>query len=123
MQKIIQLFPNLSRKELARTVGEPLRWTTPIGQYKVPSCMTLLMDELEAHGIVPLPAKQVKQAPGHPIPAFQEPPATAPITDTLAAVAPITLHQVPSQKERACGKAYLQTCHLFGRAFNLSGQL
>ena len=35
VQKIVQLFPNLSRKELARTVGEPLRWTTPIGQYKV----------------------------------------------------------------------------------------
>jgi len=30
VQEIVQLFLNLSRKELARTVCEHLRWTTPL---------------------------------------------------------------------------------------------
>jgi len=81
------------------------------------------MDELEAHGIVPLPAKQVEQAPGQPIPAFQKPPATVPLTDTLTTDAPITLQRVTSREERACWIAYLPTYHFFGRESNLSVQL
>lgn len=78
--------------------------------------MTLLVDDLEAHGMVPLPAKQVKQAPGQPIPAFQEPPATAPLTDTLAAVAPITTGDIKGEArvldslsaDLSCIWAYIQ---------------
>ena len=90
---------------------EHLSWTTPTGHNKIHSCLTLLT-ELEAHGIVTLPATRHKRAPGHPIPAFHEPPPTEPLTDTLAAVAPITLHRVVSKEERESWKAYLQT--LFG---------
>ena len=122
IQATVQTFPNLSRKELACTVCEHLSWTTPNGQYKVHSCLTLL-DKLEAHGAVTLPAKRIKKAPGHPIPMFQEPPATAPLTDTLVAVAPITLHRVTSTEERAKWKAYLQTYHYLGYKHPIGAQL
>ncbi|MFB3126374.1 MAG: IS4 family transposase, partial [Candidatus Acidiferrales bacterium] len=101
---------------------EHLSWTTPNGQYKVHSCLTLL-DKLEAHGAVTLPAKRIKKAPGHPIPMFQEPPATAPLTDTLVAIAPITLHRVTSTEERAKWKAYLQTYHYLGYKHPIGAQL
>ena len=101
-------------------MGEYLRWTTTIGQYKVPSCMTLLVDDLEAHGMVPLPAKQVKQAPGQPIPAFQKPPATPPLTDTLTAVAPITTGDIKGGARVL--DSLSPTYHLCGRTFNLSVQ-
>ncbi len=68
VQETVQLFPHLSRKELALTICEHLEWTTPKGQNKIHSCLTLLT-ELEAHGIVTLPAKRVKQAPGHSLPS------------------------------------------------------
>ena len=122
VQETVQLFPHLSRKELALTVCEHLAWTTPTGQNKIHSCLTLL-DKLEAHGIVTLPAKRVKQAPGHPIPAFHELPATPPLTATLAAVVPITLHRVTSPEERASWKAYLQTYHYLGYKHPIGAQL
>lgn len=122
VQATVQTFPNLSRKELARTVCEHLSWTTPNGQYKVHSCLTLL-DKLEAHGVVTLPTKRIKKTPGHPIPAFQEPPATAPLTNTLAAIAPITLHRVTSKEERESWKAYLQTYHYLGYKHPIGAQL
>jgi len=122
VQDTVQLFPHLSRKELALTVCEHLEWTTPTGQNKIHSCLTLL-EELEAHGIMTLPAKRVKQAPGHPIPAFKEPPATASLTDPLAAITPITLHRVTSTKERKSWKAYLQTYHYLGYKHPIGAQL
>ena len=122
VQETVQMFPNLSRKELALTICEHLHWTTPTGHNKVNSCLTLL-NELEAHGVVTLPATRVKQAPGHPIPAFHEPPATAPLTDTLAAIAPITLHRVTAKEERESWKAYLQTYHYLGYKHPMGAQL
>ena len=113
VQETVLRFKNLSRKELALTVCEHLRWTTPNGTYKVHSCLTLL-EGLEAHGVVTLPAKHVKKAPVQRIPTFEEHPAAPPINDTLASVAPITLQRVISKEERACWKAYLQTHHYLG---------
>ncbi len=122
IQETVLLFPNLSRKELALTVCEHLHWTTPTGQHKVNSCL-ILLKELEAHGVVSLPATRPKQASGHPLPAFPEPPSTAPLTDALAAIAPITLHRVVSQEERASWKAYLQTYHYLGYKHPIGAQL
>ncbi len=113
VQDTVETFPNLSRRELALTVCEHLKWTTPNGKNKINSCLTLL-GELEAHGILTLPAKIIKKAPVRRIPAFEEHPAAPPITDALASVAPITLHRVISKEDRECWKAYLQTHHYLG---------
>lgn len=113
VQETVQTFKNLSRKELALTLCEHLSWHTPNGKLKVNSCLTLL-EELESHGIVTLPAKRKTKAPARRIPAFDEHPKAPPINDTLDSVGPITLHRVTSKEDRECWKAYLQTYHYLG---------
>jgi len=122
VQATVQLFPRLSRKELARTVCEHLSWTTPTGQYKVHSCLTML-ESLEAYGIVSLPAKRIKKAPGQRLPAFETQPPAPPITDTLDALAPITLRRVRSKEDRAYWKAALHTHHYLGYTHPIGAQL
>lgn len=113
VQETVQTFKNLSRKELALTLCEHLSWKTPNGKLKVNSCLTLL-EELESHGVVTLPAKRKTKAPVRRIPAFDEHPEVRPINDTLDSVGPITLQRITSKEDRECWKAYLQTHHYLG---------
>lgn len=113
VQETVQTFKNLSRKELALTLCEHLSWKTPNGKLKVNSCLTLL-EELESHDIVTLPAKRKTKAQVRRIPAFDEHPKDPPINDTLDSVGPITLQRITSKEDRECWKAYLQTYHYLG---------
>ena len=113
VRETVQTFKNLSRKELALTLCEHLRWLTPNGKLKINSCLTLL-DELESQGIVALPAKRKTKPPVRRIPAFDEHPKAHPINDTLDAIGPIALQRITSQEDRECWKAYLQTHHYLG---------
>jgi len=127
VQVTVELFPNLSRKELARTVCEHLRWTTPTGQYKIHSCLTML-ESLEASEIVSLPAKRRHQAPGTHSPTRESPPTTPPFPETpltapLDTLMPITLRRVVSQEDRAYWKAALQTHHYLGYTHPIGAQL
>src|SRR5690606_41624164 len=61
VQETVTRFKHLTRKELARTLCTHLDWRTPNGKEKVESCLTML-EALEAHGIVSLPAKQPRRA-------------------------------------------------------------
>lgn len=121
VQETVQLFPHLSRKELARTICEHLSWTTPTGQYKIHSCLTLL-ENLDAAEIVRLPAKRAYKtpAPRSPTPSpFSETPLTAPL-ETLT---PLTLRRVVSKEDRASWKAALQTHHYLGYTHPIGAQL
>jgi len=122
VQETVELFPRLSRKELARTICEHLSWITPNGQYKIHSCLTML-ESLEAAEIVRLPAKHMKKAPVHRLPAFEAQPPGPPITDTLDALAPITLRRVSSKEDRAYWKAALHTYHYLGYTHPIGAQL
>ena len=113
VQETVERFPKLSRTELARTLCEHLRWTTPNGKDKIESCLTLL-EGLEAHGVVTLPATQVRKAPQRRIPTFENDPLDPPIDEALSSVAPIRLEPVGAGEERECWKAYLQTYHYLG---------
>ena len=114
VQETVERFPMLSRTELARTLCEHLRWTTPNGKYKIESCLTLL-EALEAHGVVTPPAVRVRKPPQRRIPAFDNDPLDLPIDDALSSVVPIRLEPVGSSGEdRECWKAYLQTYHYLG---------
>ena len=81
-QETVERFPNLSRNELAHTVCEHLNWKTPNGKNKVESCLVLL-EELEAHGVVSLPAKQARQAPQRRLPILEPDTSQTPIEATL----------------------------------------
>ena len=113
VQETVQTFKNLSRKELALTVCEHLNWKTPNGKLKVNSALTLL-EKLESHGIVTLPAKRKTKAQVRRIPAFVEHPQVTPINDTLNAIGPIVLQRIISKEDREDWKAYIQTHHYLG---------
>ena len=57
IKEMVDMFPKLSLKELAKTICENLDWVTPAGQHKIDSC-TKLLEKIEAQGIITLPAKQ-----------------------------------------------------------------
>ena len=113
VQEMVEMFGNLSRKELARTLCEQLQWISPRGGYKINSCLTLL-ERLEAEGVVSLPSKRIVKRAARRIPAFDKHPPTPPVHDTLASITPITLQRVTSKEDREIWKAYLQTHHYLG---------
>ena len=113
VQETVQTFKNLSRKELALIVCEHLDWKTPNGKLKINSALTLL-EKLESHGIVTLPAKRKTKAQVRRIPAFVEHPEVTPINDTLNAIGPIVLQRIISKEDREDWKAYIQTHHYLG---------
>ncbi len=63
IKETVELFPNLSRSELAETLCENLQWLTASGGHKNDACLKLLT-KLETDGIVKLPEKRkVSQRP------------------------------------------------------------
>lgn len=57
IQETVELFPKLSRKELAETLCENLGWMTASGSYKRDACLKLL-ERLESEGLAQLPEKR-----------------------------------------------------------------
>jgi hypothetical protein len=98
IQKTVQTFPKLSRRELGHTLCEHLNWFTPGGQTRVQACLNLL-DELEAGGVIRLPAKHTAQirGPQKPLAWTDATAAAAPIAEELKQLAPIQL-QVVTEK-------------------------
>ena len=93
-------FPALSRKELAQTICEHLRWRTPTGGNRVVAALGLL-ERLERAGILTLPAKRAhKMRPG-PLKPVALTPRTAArplIADRLRDLLPLRLQlAVPEQ--------------------------
>lgn len=113
VQETVERFPHLSRTELARTLCEHLRWTTANGHYKTESCLSLL-EALEAHGVVTLPAKQLRKPPRRRSATFETDPPAPPLQAPLSALAPIRLEVVTAGESRERFKAYLQTYHYLG---------
>ena len=56
IQKTVEVFPALSRHELAATLCSHPGWFTPKGRDRLGSCLRML-EQLEASGIVSLPAE------------------------------------------------------------------
>ncbi len=56
IQKTVELFPALSRHELAATLCSHLGWFTPKGRDRLGSCLRML-EQLESCGIVSLPGR------------------------------------------------------------------
>ncbi len=110
VQETVEMFKNLSRKELALTICEHLDWKTPNGKLKINSALTLL-EKLESYDIVTLPVKKKYKAQVRRIPAFVEHPKIIPVNDTLDAIGPISLQRITSKKDREEWKAYIQTYH------------
>jgi hypothetical protein len=114
VQETVERFPKLSRTEVARTICEHLNWKTPNGKHKVESCLTLL-EELQAQGVVSLPAKQARQVLPRRVPVLKNDAPEAPIAAALSTLRPIQLEPVGSSGPvRERWKSYLQTYHYLG---------
>ena len=113
VQETVEMFKNLSRKELALTICEHLDWKTPNGKLKINSALTLL-EKLESYDVVTLPAIKKCKAQVRRIPAFIEHPKIIPVNDSLDAVGPISLQRITSKEDREEWKAYIQTYHYLG---------
>jgi len=121
VQETVQTFANLSRKELALTICEHLNWETPNRKLKINSALSLL-EQLETHGVVTLPAKRKSKPPVRRTPAFIDPPDTTPINGDLCTIEPITLQRITSEN-REEWKAYIQTYHYLGYKHPVGGHI
>src|SRR3990167_654438 len=60
IQKTVNTFSTLSRRELAHTICEYLNWVTPRGTDRIQTCLNAL-ENMEALGIIVLPSKIERQ--------------------------------------------------------------
>lgn len=109
----VSMFPNLSRKELSRTLCDHLDWRTATGELKVDSALNLL-DKFEALNICKAPPlKESKRGPNkiHLVASTSEPVQLA---TTLAQVEPISLKIVEETTTRHRFNALMAANHYLG---------
>ncbi|MBT9148522.1 MAG: hypothetical protein DDT32_02296 [Syntrophomonadaceae bacterium] len=115
IQEMVRMFPNLSRKELVRTICENLDWVTPTGQYKIDSGIQLLT-KLEAQGLVCLPAKRGDRTrnTGDRVKFGPRTEARPPIESNVASLEPIDLEPVRSREGIRLWNEYVHRYHTLG---------
>ena len=115
IQQTVATFPALSRKELAQTICEHLRWRTPTGGNRVAAALGLL-ERLERAGILTLPAKRAhKMRPGPRKPVALT-PRTAPqplIEDRLRDLLPLRL-QLAAPEQTGLWNEFVERHHYLG---------
>lgn len=101
IQQVVNTFGKLSRWELGLTLCEHLQWLTPSKSYAIQSCLNALQ-EMEAAGIIALPAKieAQKRGPQKTIIWTDETNEQAPVCGPLAQVMPLTLQVVTDKAQR-----------------------
>ncbi len=111
VQETVKTFPKLSRRELAETICEHLDWKTARGTNKVSSALVLL-EELEAEGIIALPSKRrTGGSVPKPIALRQAEPA---ISGEVEDLGPITLQLATTETDRKLWKSYVESHHYLG---------
>ncbi len=95
MQEAVELLPNDSRRELARTLCENLDWHTPSGSCRERFCLWVL-EQLESLGILTLPERR---EPGEPV--------DAPLRD----LEPVTLEVAAGGRDLAEWSELVDRCH------------
>ena len=114
IQATVELLPDLSRNELARTLCVQHGWQTAKGRNRVAFALRLLR-ELEQLGIVSLPARQ---GPGRgPQKALQPSPRTAPqpaVEGPLADLVPLRLEVVRGREQVEEWNEWVQRYHPLG---------
>jgi hypothetical protein len=114
IQEVVELFPCLSRCELAETISEHLGWYTASGRGKRDACLKLL-EWLEARGCVKLPAK--RRGPVRKQAQIAITARTAPRAEILGSVrdaAPIEVKLVRDRDQSALWAEYVSRFHYLG---------
>ncbi len=115
IQQTVNTFPALSRRELAHTICEHLRWHTPKGENRIQSCLSAL-DSLESLGILSLPqkAESKKRGPQREITWTRQTEEPAAVDDDLDQLTPIGLQVVTEKAAIKQWNEYVDRYHYLG---------
>ena len=115
IQETANTFSTLSRRELAHTICEHLRWYTPKKKNKIQSCLRAL-DSLEKLGILSLPEKMEsqKRGPQKKITWTAQTEAQLIISDELDQLTPISLQVVTEKDAINPWNEYVDRHHYLG---------
>ena len=117
IREVVETCSGVSRKELAHTISELLRWTRPGGALKGRECREFL-ERLDADGLLALPAKQKRR----PVGSVTTVPHTArgepgtPLTGRVEDFAPVVLQMVQRPDERLLFRELVGRHHYLGYA-------
>ena len=117
IREVVETCSGISRKELAHTISELLRWTRPGGALKGRECREFL-ERLDAAGLLALPAKQKRR----PVGSVTTVPHTArgepgpPVTGQVEDFAPMVLQMVQQPDERLLFRELVGRHHYLGYA-------
>ncbi len=115
IQETVATFPALSRKELAQTICEHLRWRTPAGKNRVGASLGLL-EALEKEGILTLPPKRDEHVrrPRKPIGRTPRTDPQPRIEAALRDLAPLRLQLAEGPEQAALFNEYVDRHHYLG---------
>lgn len=116
IRQTVALFPGLSLKELASTIGEHLGWYTAGGTVKRDACVGLLR-KLEAAGALVLSERQKQRGWARrprPIPLSEHTRAGAPIGGPLRGLEPLGLRVAETRDEQRLCHEYVERYHPLG---------
>jgi len=114
IQETVEMFPHLSRTELAFTICEHLSWTTPKGSNKINSCLGAI-EQLENLGYIKLPPKQIKKKRVTKKIVYSDKTVEgAQIVCSLEDIAPLELRIVRDKDEVSLWNEYVDRYHYLG---------
>jgi hypothetical protein len=115
IEETVELFPALSRSELAETICDHLGWYTASGSYKRQACLDLLQ-RLEAQGMVQLPERREsrpRRRAAAPRWTSRSDPGRE-LTATLGELGGVQLRVVEDRREREVWNEYVSRYHYLG---------
>ena len=117
IQETVEMLPNDSRNELAKTICEHLGWNTAKGAYRVGACLGML-ETLESHGILRLPPKRedsVRDMKAVDAPAWTSASDPQPeIAAPLSELRPLRVEPVTDTEGRQLWNAFVDRHHYLG---------
>ena len=123
IRAVLEMFPGLTRKELARTLCENLGWFTASGSYKIDACLNLLdrlsvRDELELLEKFRPGVQQKRRSQGRHR-AEELPSPVEPVCGSLKDLGAVSLDVVSKAKDKRAWKEAVEHHHYLGykRAF------
>jgi len=124
IREVVESCSRLSRKELAQTVCELIGWKRASGRLKALECVRLL-EELEASGVLTLPAKQ----PARPLGSRTTVPVTVrgepgvEIAGEVGALEPIEVEVVATTEQALLFRELVGRYHYLGFAVPFGAQI
>jgi hypothetical protein len=124
IKEIIEIFPKLSRTELANTVCELFSWKRPTGKLKSVECRQFL-ERLDEKGAIRLPAcrKQYANRGTAKVQRTGKADIQPTISPKLKELSPILLTRVDSQEQRQLWYEYVDRYHYLGYQLPFGAQL